>query len=156
MLEPSMTNPGPYLALSSEVTWPFVALLGAILAVPLTSIAVLMLIAGRSMRPRAIVAAGLALIVGGVSGAGLLKADSEFAAEQSRHHNVYIENVQSWMKTSYRLTAMTEEVEKLLEPAGPFLRVDGSSGQIGIRTDATGRRLVVVDEALVELPAEND
>ena len=155
MLEPSMTNPGPYLALSSEVTWPFVALLGAIFTVPLSSIAVLMLIAGRSMRRRAVVAAGIALMVGAVSGAGLLKADSEFAAEQSAHQNVYVEDVRSWMKTSYGLRATTEVVEELVEPAGPFLWVDGSPVQIGIRVDATGRRLVVVDEAFVELPAEN-
>jgi hypothetical protein len=156
LLEPSMTNPGPYLALSSEVTWPFVALLGAILTVPLTSVAVLMLIAGRSMRRRAVVAAGLALLVGAMSGAGLLKADSEFAAEQSRHHNVYIEDVQSWMERSYGLTATTDEVENLLEPSGPFLSVDGSSGRIGIGADATGRRLVALNEAFVELPAAND
>jgi len=140
-----MANPGVYFPYASETAWPFLALAGGLLSVPVLGFAVLMLITGHVSRMRSAAGAILALAIAAVSVAGLIKADSDFREEDIAHRTAYVGEARAWLQQGYRVNLTDAELSEILTAAGISGEFEGATAFITVRGDQNSGDLVVTD-----------
>jgi len=141
--EPYMANPGVYFPYASDATWPFLALVGAVLAVPLLGLAILMLIAGHVSRMRSMAGAVIALAIAAVSIGGLVSAGSEFRDAKTAHRTAYLEEARAWLERGYGVNLTEEDLSELLTTRGISGQFEGATAFITIRGDRDAGNLLV-------------
>ena len=147
-----MANPGVFVPYASEVTWPFLALVGALVTVPLLGFAILMVIAGQTSRIRAVAAAVLALALATVSLWGLFGADADFRQAETANRAAYLGQVSEWLEHDYGVKLTETELSALLRSGGVSGQFDGATAFIVVRGDRDTGRLVVADRSGTEIP----
>ena len=138
-----MTNPGVYYSYASVDAWPFLALVGALLSVPLFAFALLMVIGGQIPRIRSVPAAIVLLAIGAASIGGLVTADSDFREAESAHRTAYLEQASAWLEQGYGLSLTDEELSQLLTLQGVSGRFEGADAVLTVRGDRTTGSLSV-------------
>jgi len=146
-----MANPGVFFPYASDAAWPFVALLGAILFVPLLGFTVLMVITGQTSRIRSVAAAVLLLALATVSLAGLFRADSDFREAETVHRAAYLGKASGWLEQTYGVKLSDTERSGLLMRSGISGQFDGATIFIVVRGDRDTGRLVVTDRSGTEI-----
>ena len=140
-----MTDPGVYFPHASDAMWPFLALIGAVISVPLLGFAILMVIAGHTSRVRASAAAVIALALVTASLWGLFRADSDFREAETSHRAAYLEKTSAWLEQAYGVRLAEAELSEILTPGGISGRFEGATTFIVVRGDRDTGRLVVTD-----------
>lgn len=131
--------------------WPFLALVGAVISVPLLGFAVLMVIAGHTARIRAIAAAAIALALVTVSIWGLFRADSDFRDAETAHRAAYLERASGWLEQAYGVKLAEAELSEILTPGGITGQFEGANTFMVVRSDRDTGHLVVTDRNGAEI-----
>jgi len=140
-----MANPGIYYPYATDTAWPFLALAGALISVPLLGFAILMVVTGNTSRLRAVAAAVVTLALATVSVVGLFRADSDFREAETAHRAAYVARVGDWLEQTYGVTLADAELSGVLTPAGISGQFQGATTFMLIRGDQDTGRLVVTD-----------
>jgi len=140
-----MANPGIYYPYATDTAWPFLALAGALISVPLLGFAILMVVTGNTSRLRAVAAAVVTLALATVSVVGLFRADSDFREAETAHRAAYVARVGDWLEQTYGVTLADAELSGILTPAGISGQFQGATTFMLIRGDQDTGRLVVTD-----------
>ena len=146
-----MANPGVFFPYVSDAMWPFLAIVGVVVSVPLLGFAILMTIAEPSLRMRAVAAAVFTLALTTVSVWGLLRADSDFREAEIAHRAAYVERVGGWLEQAYGMKLADAELSGVLTPDGISGQFDGAATFIVVRGDIDTGRLVVTDRNGAEI-----
>ena len=151
-----MANPGVYFPYASDTAWPFLALIGAVVSVPLLGFAILMVIAGHVSRMRSMAGAVVALAIAALSIVGLVTADTDFRTAETAHRVAYLGEARAWLDREYGLNLTEAELSEVLTPQGVSGQFEGIAAFITVRGDRDTGNLTVTDRNGVEIPPIDD
>jgi hypothetical protein len=124
-------NPGLYEPYVQTEAWPFLPAFGLVVAAIL--FVAFLTVLGLALKREApagypLAAGGLAALVAIPSVIGVIAASSDFAANEAKHWNAYVDEVGTWIGEEIDEDIPDESVRELL--AGVTVEIEGDEGRL--------------------------